>query len=524
MFDQRRCKRLRLRSKTPPAPQQPLVGQLPDFAAWEQINARKSMYLITFPHPSQEYASCGVRLVAPESKPKDEILQCLLEACELPVYDMCLRARVAGTKVTLALASVFREAHKPTADGEVHFHDHVPVVATKDGKFYYLPVKKALLYRFGLASHWSCRHDGYWSALRYCAVGTPDKPYACLDHSPVLWARTGSHPKVSESVHEPLTANATAARRAAVEREAADQGLQAPKVTDLDIYPIIVQKGFRNTDDYPHAHLDVIAYVKKHCSTAIQGYVWKHRARLSALINDVWQWETVDDTLATAKMSRLGALQQAAASPCTCGGAWLNAVVGSFVANAIDVRALCKDIVASLTVGRSETLPVPVLAGAMGGEGKSLLLKALASVYGAQHLLQIPEKTNFPLMGLEEGPKVAFLDEWRFVNKSVGFATQCLWFDGSAVPVARPQNGLQKGHFMYRGSAPILVTGKLEDVENLAKHAAIDLATGRPASAEASMLHRRLKVYKYTQRIPKPPSTSYCGRCFAELVLSQSSM
>ena len=123
-----------------------------------------------------------------------------------------------------------------------------------------------------------------------------------------------------------------------------------------------------------------------------------------------------------------------------------------------------------------------------------------------------------------EGPKVAFLDEWRFVNKSVGFATQCLWFDGSAVPVARPQNGLQKGHFMYRGSAPILVTGKLEDVENLAKHAAIDLATGRPASAEASMLHRRLKVYKYTQRIPKPPSTSYCGRCFAELVLSQSSM
>eukprot|EP00973_Karenia_brevis_P008838 1197555-Karenia_brevis.AAC.1 len=82
----------------------------------------------------------------------------------------------------------------------------------------------------------------------------------------------------------------------------------------------------------------------------------------------------------------------------------------------------------------------------------------------------MPEKSNFPLLGLETGPKVAFLDEWRFVNKSVSFGTQCLWHDGSAVPVSRPQNvpGVQ-GHFMYRGSAPVFVTGKLDDIENLQK-------------------------------------------------------
>ena len=41
-------------------------------------------------------------------------------------------------------------------------------------------------------------------------------------------------------------------------------------MTELDLYAIIVQKGFRNTDDYPHAHQDLISYVKQHCSTAVQ--------------------------------------------------------------------------------------------------------------------------------------------------------------------------------------------------------------------------------------------------------------
>jgi hypothetical protein len=47
--------------------------------------------------------------------------------------------------------------------------------------------------------------------------------------------------------------------------------------------------------------------------------------------------------------------------------------------------------------------------------------------------------------------------------------------------------------------------------------------TGAPWDANASMLFRRLKVYHYTTRIPKPPKgLKTCSRCFAELLLSSS--
>ena len=79
----------------------------------------------------------------------------------------------------------------------------------------------------------------------------PGEALRLLDKNPRLWARNGVHKPVRECVKEPLTAQATAALRAAKEVMAADQGVQAPKVTELDLYACIAQKGFRNTDDSP---------------------------------------------------------------------------------------------------------------------------------------------------------------------------------------------------------------------------------------------------------------------------------
>ena len=79
----------------------------------------------------------------------------------------------------------------------------------------------------------------------------PGEASRLLDKNPRLWARNGVHKPVRECVKEPLTAQATAALRAAKEVMAADQGVQAPKVTVLDHYAFIAQKGFRSTDDSP---------------------------------------------------------------------------------------------------------------------------------------------------------------------------------------------------------------------------------------------------------------------------------
>ena len=499
--------------------QTPVVSSSQEYEADELPNARKSVYLLTFPHPRQQLSQCGVLLVVPGTLTKEALLEKVRDCFAHPVYTD-LKSKGAHTSIEVYDVLIFREYHKEDEEGVAHAHFHVGVRAHQ---FRFLPVKRALLMRHGLACHFGCKHEGYWSVLRYCAIPSPKKPLCSLDSHPLLWSSYGEHPSLMESVHEPLTASATRNRRLAMDLAAAENGEAAPRITDLDVYPIVVQKSFRNSADYPFGHLDLIAYVKKHGSVPMQAYIWKHRARLSALIDDVWHWETVDDLLKAAQESRYDAVQRAAHSPCVCGGGWLTAVVSSFLPNRIDVHALSTDVLHALVHGRSETTPVIVLAGASGGEGKSLFLKGLLSLFGEDMVFQLPEKSNFPLLNLEKGPKVTFLDEFRFVNKSISFGTQCLWFDGSAVPVARPQNlpGCA-GNFLYRGSAPVFVTGKLEDIDNLTQQAALDPQTQRPKNADASMLLRRLKVHEYRVRIDKPPKTCQCARCFAQLLLGQA--
>ena len=79
------------------------------------------------------------------------------------------------------------------------------------------------------------------------------------------------------------------------------------------------------------------------------------------------------------------------------------------------------------------------------------------------------------------------------------------------------------GHVSYRGSAPIFVTTKRDDVERLERLASTDPVTGKPYDTNASMCHRRLKVYNYSVRIEKPEvKIPYCPACFAQLVLAQA--
>ena len=152
-----------------------------------------------------------------------------------------------------------------------------------------------------------------------------------------------------------------------------------------------------------------------------------------------------------------------------------------------------------------------------------MFLKPLFSVFGEKGVFASPDGGSFPLLQLP-GRKVVFLDEWRFSDDIMSWASQCLWYDGSVVPVRRPQNipGMT-GHIEYRGTAPIFVTSKLKDLKNLSWWAANDPWTGAPRDAEASMIFRRLKIYECKIRMDKPPANiPLCGQCFARLVFDNA--
>ena len=137
-------------------PQEPLSAppELPDA---EQDNAKRQVYFLTFPHPRAGCTQDGTKLVAPEMLSKREIVKKVLDACETPIF----AHDHMSISMDISMMAVFCKR-------STHCHFHVALKSVSSFRF--APVKKALLARHGLATHWSCTQSGYWSPIRYCTV------------------------------------------------------------------------------------------------------------------------------------------------------------------------------------------------------------------------------------------------------------------------------------------------------------------------------------------------------------------
>lgn len=516
----------RLRTKTTPKKvhQEPLQCAPILLLQEEPQLGNRCVYFVTLAHPRQQFSACGVRLRAPEDFPKAKILDFILNVCREPTYADARNIKYVSASVKVKYLSVWRELHKEDADGQLHAHDHLALVGMRSFRF--LPVKRALLQKYGLASHWSCTHDGYHSAVRYVFLPSDKKPLAALDRQPLLWAAPGlRHPAPDECCEEPCTAEALQARRRRACDKALEKGKPEPRVSDIDVWPLVVRAGLRNTDDDHNAHKKLMAYAKSHASKAMVTFLFKNRSRLTTLINDIWEWECVEENLAVAGRTRCEALTAARAAACACGGRWLAFVEKSWELNRLPADEVCFHVLRSLFLGRGENVPVVVFAGRTGGEGKSFFFSALQFLFADGEVFCVPEKANFPFLGIENA-KAVFLDDWRFGSTAVGLPTQLLWLEGKPVAAAKPQNtpGVS-GNFIYKGSAPIFITTSLPHLVQLRKLAETNPLTGLPHDANAAMLLRRLRVYDFTVVTPKPagPRVPFCARCFANMVVGRGS-
>ena len=383
--------------------------------------------------------------------------------------------------------------------------------------FRFSPIKRALLQKYGIATHWSTTHLGYWSALRYLVrEGLPKKPASALDPQPLAWHVDGAQENQRDLSERPTTAPSIEARREKAVAAAEKEGKEEPKPSELDVWPLVVKHNIRNGDDCQDGVDQLIHIAKEACSPAMVKFLFKIRHKLRTLIDDIWQWECVEDRLRLSQRPRGEALMAAMRSPCTCGGAWLHHVQESLAVNGISVSELTHDIYTSLVQGRSESTPVVCLAGLQGGEGKSLIFYPFPAVFGESLVHHHVAAGTFPLLDLE-GKKVVVLDEWNFRSATLPMGTQLLWFEGKPVPVTRPQDHFV-GHAVYKGSAPIFITTPLTRMEKLMQEAADAVRMG--SSCEATMMLRRLKVYRFSQKVSKPTKQiPQCAACFASWVL-----
>ena len=356
----------RLLCKTTPSQ---IQDPVPTFGLGNEAptDSKLMAYLITFSHPKQAQASTGVPLVPSSNFSKEELVQKVLDCFANPEFRNPSVALGGG--VAVRRLGVWREWHAEKLSGQRLQHDHVPTLCFNS--FRYLPIKRALLTRHGLASHWS-QHTGYWSMVRYVAVASPSKPSKSLDPRPALWDLSGAHPPIVDCCYEPLTAKALDAKRRKLVNKACETGGKEPRVTDLDIWALVIRANIRNTHDNRKAHLRLAAYAKQHCGEAVVNYLFKRRSQLPSMIDDFWLWENAEAAAAAAERTRVECVKTAATTPCVCSGEWLYFVDYSLRQNGIDIADLCESVWAALREGRAETSPVVVFAGLSGGEGNSL--------------------------------------------------------------------------------------------------------------------------------------------------------
>ena len=368
--------------------------------------------------------------------------------------------------------------------------------------------------RLGLAWLHGCH-----SAVRYFVVPSPPKkPQASLDPSPERWAANGQHPPLFDAAQEPPSAAGFRARREAKAAAASEEGKSEPWSPELDLYTVVVENKFRNTPDDHHADKRLVAYLRQHGSHQLFQLAWKLRQKLSALIDDVWAWETVGDTLLRVGGTRVERLCAAAGSPCVCGGQWPHWAATALTLNGLDANRFWHTVHMALHDGRREDKPVITLVGRRGGEGKSFLLSPLKAVFGLDAVQLKPEKGGFPLLGLQL-KRVALLDEWRFDSTVLSLATQLLWFEGKPLLLSQPQNQGAAGHLIYAGTAPLFITTKEQYLDGLVKEARAAEAEG--GVCEASMLLRRLVLFNFRVKLPIPAGIKVpdCAACFAQVVV-----
>ena len=336
----------------------------------EDASLPKEVYLVTLPHPTHLGAGANAALVAPAKYDRAQIRDAILLCCQRPEHDPAwLRCRPGFVvqPVSVQKMVVFREYHAPDANGMVHLHYHVALLLGQQARF--MPLKRALLNKFKLASNWSCSHVGYWSTVSYGISATPHKPMRALDPAPLSWSAVGEHPPLRVAAIEATTARALDARRRHREQTAGENGKPEPRVDEIDIWPVIVQSGIRNGPDEPHAVKKLMQYAKYHCSHKVVAWLFKNEERLQKLIDKAWGWEEVDMYLSDATKPRLQQFLEARQRACVCGGRWLHHVRESLAMNRINVAELCSAVMDSMEAGRSESVQVPTLTGRFGGEG-----------------------------------------------------------------------------------------------------------------------------------------------------------
>lgn len=470
------------------------TATLVDGLGKEDAAARRTVYLVTVSRILPEtLEATDLRPIADVTR--EELAACIRDAFDNPERHVSGAGRPRGSaQGAVEKLAVFREFH---ASGEVHFHAAVSLTS----RLSFMPAKRTLRTRHKLATHWSCSHTQWWSALRYGAVPSPGKP--TVDEQPLQWTGSGQEINLWEESQEPFLASAWKRRREECEKRAAAGELKKPKFSKLDLTAAILDKGLKTT-------AEVMEYAQGSGTKEMQSYVHHHQRKLKEFLHDAAEWSRAQEQAKADREGDWATVCRVAAGGCPHGGAcaYAQAAARIFERNqsTMSQNALAQALRAVLMNGPSKTTRTPLLVGPTN-TGKTTLVQPFDALFGSHRVFHKPALgSKFALRNLISNKRFLFWDDYRpvqYAQKTIEVSTFLSLFTGQPFEIQVSQS-FNDGNIDFQWNRGAVMTAKEQDLWK---------PFGDVTEEDVFHMQSRVEVFRCTAKVPNLRSTEPCPAC-----------
>ena len=391
-------------------------------------------------------------------------------------------------------------------DGDIHFHWAVKL-CTKKG---FLSAKRTMRERYHIATHWSCSHAQFWSALRYITTPSEKKPVVDKAEDLHVWTHNGVEIDLFAMSQQPFMAQAWKRRREANDRAAgAGNKKSKGRFSKIDFTAIVLDQNLKTTDD-------VLEYFQDYGSASMQSFVSQHQRRLKEYLEDAAEWEAARAQANLNRETDWNLLCRHADMQCPCGRdcTYARAVQTIFDANSqsLSPTKLAADIRAIMLAGPSKTTPVPFIVGPTNS-GKTTLVAPLNQLFGTKNVFHKPAlNCKFALRNiLKPNMRLIYWDDYRpveYAEKTVEVSTVLSLFQGSAFEVQVSQS-FNDGNVDFEWRRGVVWTGKEQG-----------LWTPTRVVSQEDVRHMQSRVVQHSlcASIPTLTQTPECAICMARWI------
>jgi hypothetical protein len=394
---------------------------------------------------------------------------------------------------------VVKEEH---TDGEPHFHWAVRLFE----KMCFAPVKHTLRQRDHIATHWSCSHTQWWSALRYLVVPSTKK---VVDKDRHVWTWDKRGLDLFAEAQEPWMAKIWKRRRESHELAVAAGTCKKAKFSKLDLTALVLEKSLSTK-------AQVLEFSQNHGSASMHAFVHNNQRKLKEFMEDAQEWGQARQAAQAEKESDWELVGRLANATCELGSKCNYTAAADRIFTANEEHGLSREALAValrriIINGPSKTTRVPLLVGNTN-TGKTTLIVSFDKVFGFRHVMHKPALgSRYALRNLLKDKRFLMWDDYRPVQygiETMPVATFLSLFTGQPFEVQMSQS-FNDGNEDFEWRRGCVMTAKEKDLWK---------PMGPVDAEDVEHMKSRVDIFPCRAKLKNLKDTSVCPHCMCRWI------